>query len=142
MTSRMISAGRPCDGAEDFRQFVRRRDLELIVAAVGRLPVRPPPQKDRRMPEAAALEMVVLHLADTLDPQRLPRQILAGAPPALSAGHPRVNVTADIRPFPPRMVDERVLAQRRQLARERLPRLHRERGCDADVLQPAAIVVQ
>ena len=68
-------------------ELVGRRDFELIVAAVLRPLVGPPAQEDRRVAEAIALHVVVLHLADALDPQRLPRQVLAGAPAALRAGH-------------------------------------------------------
>ena len=75
--------------AEDLLELVRRRDLELIVAAVARRLVGPPAQKDRRVAEAIALQVVVLHLADALDAQRLPRQILARAPAALPARHAR-----------------------------------------------------
>ena len=64
-------------------------DLELIVAAVARRLVGTPAQEDRRVAEAIALHVVVLHLAHALDPQRLPRQILAGAPAALAARHAR-----------------------------------------------------
>src|SRR5262245_29867991 len=70
---------------EDLRELVRSGDLQLIVPAVGWLFVRTPALKGGRMPEPVALEMVVLHLADALDPQRLPRQILAGAPTAVAA---------------------------------------------------------
>ena len=64
-------------------QLVGRRDLELVVAAVAGRLVRPPAQEDRRVAEAVALQVVVLHLAHALDPQRLPGQVLAGAPAAL-----------------------------------------------------------
>ena len=85
-------------GAEDLRELVRRRDLELIVAAVRRLLVEPPALEDRGVAEPRALHVVVLHLADALDPQRLPRQILAGAPAALAAGHPRSSRRRTPRP--------------------------------------------
>ena len=58
--------------AEDLLELVRGRDLELIVAAVGRRLVRAPALKDRGVAEAIALHVVVLHLAHALDPQRLP----------------------------------------------------------------------
>ena len=41
------------------------------------------------MAETIALQVVVLHLAHALDPQRLPRQVFARAPAALCARHPR-----------------------------------------------------
>ncbi len=105
--------------AEDLRELVRRRDLELIVAAVVRLPVGPPAQEHRRVPEAIALQVVVLHLAHALDPQRLPRQILAGAPAALPAGHALPSPLRRRRPLAPRMSSSASLAQRRQLLRQR-----------------------
>ncbi len=72
---------------EDLLELVRSRDLELIVPAVLRPLVRPPSQKDRRVPEPIPLQVVVFHLAHALDAHRLPRQILPGAPAALTAGH-------------------------------------------------------
>ena len=64
-----LRAGRP----EDLLELVRRGDLELIVAAVERLPVRTPPQEHGRVAEAIALQVVVLDLAHALDPHWLPR---------------------------------------------------------------------
>src|SRR5690606_15429280 len=72
---------------EDPLEFVGRRHFELIVTAVLRLLVRPPSQKESRMPEAIALHVVILHFAYALDPERLPRQVLARAPSTLHAGH-------------------------------------------------------
>src|SRR5512134_4003999 len=69
-------------------QLERRRDFELVVAAVLRRLVRPPAQEDGGMAEAVALHMVVFHFADALGPQRFPGQVLAAAPAALPAGHP------------------------------------------------------
>src|SRR5262245_5092293 len=98
MRRRMIGEGRlkvgkvrlkadPTYCAEDLLELVRRRDLELIVPTIGRSLVGSPALEDRRVPEAAALHVVVLHLADTLHPQRLPRQIFPRAPAALAARH-------------------------------------------------------
>src|SRR5204862_3848585 len=89
-------------GAEHLLQFERRGDLELIVAAVDRPLVGTPPHEDRRVPEARALHVVVLDFAHPLDAQRLPRQVLAGAPAALTAGHPR-RVAAGVGPAAPWM---------------------------------------
>src|SRR5437868_10067432 len=75
-------------GGKHLLQLVCRSDVELIVAAVLGFLVRPPALKDRRVSKPVAFHMIVLHLAYALDPQRLPRQILAGAPAALAAGHP------------------------------------------------------
>ena len=102
--------------AEDLLELVRSRDLELVVAAIGRALVRAPPLEHRRMPESIALHVVVLHFADTLDAQRLPGQILAGAPAALASRHPRP--VAELGPLAPRMFVEGV---RREAARARWP---------------------
>ena len=75
------------DGTEDRGKLESRSDFELIVAAVLRRLVVAPAKKRRRMPEAIALHVVVLHLAHALDAQRLPRQIFARTPSALSARH-------------------------------------------------------
>src|SRR6185312_13649851 len=135
------AASRPC-GPENLLQRVRRRDLELIVAAVLRRLVETPAQEVRRVAEAIALQVVVLHLADALDAQRLPRQVLVSGPAADAARHASRFVRALIRPFAPGMIVERVVAQRGKLLYEALAHRHRERGCDADVMQRAAVVVQ
>src|SRR5688572_14644964 len=57
----------PTGRAEDLRKLVRSRDLELIVAARARWFVRAPALKDRGMPKAAALHVVVLDLTHALD---------------------------------------------------------------------------
>src|SRR3982751_5047005 len=113
--------------AEHLLELVRGRDLELIVAAVpGRL-VGAPAQETGRVAEAIALHVVVLHFADALDPERLPRQILAGAPPALAAGHARRAGRVGFRPITPRIIVERVCAQRFELDGELAALRHRER---------------
>src|SRR5438874_565516 len=73
---------------EDRGELGRRSDLELIVAAVRGSPVGTPAEEDGRVAEAIALHVIVLHLADTLDPEWLPREILARAPATLPARHP------------------------------------------------------
>src|SRR6478735_8822343 len=76
----------PC-GTEDRGKLKSRSDFELIVAAVrGRLVVTPAKER-RSVAEAITLHVVVLHFADPLDTERLPRQILAGAPAAHAARH-------------------------------------------------------
>src|SRR3954467_5594301 len=72
---------------ENLLELVSSRDLELIVAAIARWLVRAPAQKDSGMTEAIALQVIVLYFADALDAHRLPRQVLACAPAALSTGH-------------------------------------------------------
>src|SRR5262245_54769997 len=87
MTSRRIGKESARSGAEDLLELERSSHLELVVAAILRASIRTPALEHRSVPEALALHVVVLHFADALDAQRLPRQVLAGAPPALSARH-------------------------------------------------------
>src|SRR5262249_52898899 len=82
-----------------------------------------------------------LDLAHALDAQRLPREILAGAPAALRAGHALRRV-GRVRPLLPGVRRECALPQRLELLRELAPRGHRERGRDADVLERSPVVVQ
>jgi hypothetical protein len=136
--TRLGSSGRP----EDLGELVRRRDLELIVAAVLRRLVEPPSLKDRRVAEAIALHVIVLHFADPLDPQRFPRQVLARAPPALSTRHAcRLRGSRDC-PFAPRVILERARAQRLEILRQLPPRRHVEGGRHANMMQTATVVVQ
>src|SRR4029450_965254 len=112
---------------EDLLELVRRRDLELIVAAVVRILVGTPAQEDRGVAKAIALKVVVLHLAHAVDPYRLPRQIFPGAPSALPARHPR-ELSGRASPLLPRMSLQRVLPQRLALAGQMFPHRPRERG--------------
>ena len=78
---------RRASGGEDRLQFVRRDDLELVVAARLRRLVGTPADEGGRVTEAVALQMVVPDLADPLGAKRLPREVLARAPAAGRAGH-------------------------------------------------------
>src|SRR5262249_31365852 len=129
---------------EDFRELEGRGDLELVVATVARALVRPPPQEDGGVAKATALQVIVLHLADELDPQRLPRQILAGAPPALAPRHAceRGPAGAHLRPVAPWVVLQGAHAQRCQLPRQLLAGRHRKRGRDAYMLQHPFRIVE
>src|SRR6266566_2168715 len=113
----------------------------LIVAAVLRLLVGSPAQKNGWMPEALPLHVIVLDLADPLDSQRLPREILPGTPAALPAGH-TARVRLDLRPLSPWMTVQRGLAQRCQLFHQLLAHRHRKCRGDADVLERARVVVE
>src|SRR5262249_32582345 len=97
---------------EDLGQLGGRRDLELVTTAALRPLVGAPAEEDGGVPETVALEVVVLHLAHPLDPQRLPREVLALAPAALDAGHADA-ATHGHGPLAPGMLGERVLAERR-----------------------------
>src|SRR5206468_11303571 len=127
---------------EDALQLVRRRDLELIVPAVGGLPVGTPALKDRGVPEPRPLHVVVFDLADALDPQRFPREVLARAPPALAAGHAGHLRAIEFGPLPPGMILERALPERRELFDELPAHRHRERRGHADVMERAFRVVE
>src|SRR6185437_432881 len=74
---------------EDLGQLVGRGHLELVVAAILRLLVRPPAEEDGGVPEPVPLQVIVLHLAHPLDPERLPGEVLPRAPAALG---PRLSV--------------------------------------------------
>src|SRR6185295_12457997 len=124
------------DEPENLGELGRRRDLELVVAAVRRPLVGTPAREDGGVPEPIALEVVVLDLAHALDAQRLPGEILARAPPALAAGHAD-RALDRFGPVPPGMRAERALAQWLQLPRETAPGLHRERRGHAHVVQLA-----
>src|SRR6476660_9262679 len=86
--------------AKDLGELGRRGDVELVVAAVGRLLVGAPAQKARRVTEAIALEVIVFHFADALDAQRFPGEILARAPAAVAAGHAH-GAVHHLGPMPP-----------------------------------------
>src|SRR5260221_651683 len=110
---------------ENLLELERGRNLQLIVATLACLLVRPPAEKRGRMPKAIALEVIVLHLADAFDADGLPGKILARAPPALPAWHTLSALC--LRPGSPGMPRQGVLPQRLQLGRQRLPLFHRER---------------
>src|SRR5204862_3226951 len=80
-------SGAPRPGREDLGELVGPRDLELVVATGGGSLVRPPAQERRGVAEAVALQVVVFHLTHPLDAERLPGEILAGAPATLPARH-------------------------------------------------------
>src|SRR5207249_11957458 len=88
---------------KDVGQLVWRGDVELIVAAVVRCLVRAPAQEHRGVAEAVALQVIVLDLADALDPERLPGQILLRAPAAPHARHPAEGGGVHLGPVAPRM---------------------------------------
>src|SRR5581483_1270655 len=132
---------RPPPRPENALQLVGRRDLELVVAALARRLVGAPAHEDRGVAEALALHVVVLHLAHALEAQRLPREVLPGAPAALRAGH-ALRCVLGVRPILPRMVLQRAAPQWLELLRESAARPRVERGRDADVVQHAALVVQ
>src|SRR5207237_1215384 len=124
-------------------ELVSSSNLQLVIAAVGWPLVRAPSLKDGGMSKAIALHVIVFDLADALDAQRLPREILAGAPSALPPGHPRgVVPSLCVGPLAPGMALQGVFAEWRELDRELSASRHGERRGDADVMQPLPIVIQ
>src|ERR1043166_1610375 len=101
---------------------------QLILAALLRRLVRPPAQEFGAVAEAAAGDMVVAHFGDQLGPQRLPFAGPLGAPAARPAG---------------RIAGE---ARRRdqllQLSGQRLLVLGRDRRGEADMIEPALLVIE
>src|SRR5204862_4261045 len=65
---------------EKLGQLGGRALFQLVVAAVRRLLVGPPADEVRRMAGATALQMVVGHFADALDPQPARREVPAAVP--------------------------------------------------------------
>src|SRR2546426_6580136 len=100
-------------GAEDLLQLRRRRLLELIVPAFLRSLVRAPAQESGRMPEPIALQVIVRHLADALDPQRFPGEVLSAVPARRGTGH--ALIAAPLRPLAPGVLLGGVFPERREL---------------------------
>src|ERR1017187_6939784 len=96
---------------KNLHQLLRRHYFQLRVRAVLRTLVRAPSPELRHVPEAPALHMLIRNLQHQLRPQRLPRQILPGAPATLPAGH-ALRLALAARPSGPRMSLQRVLAMR------------------------------
>ena len=134
-----MTPGIPAGGTEDLRELVRSRNLELIVSTIARRLVRTPAQKDRRVSETRPLHVVVLDLADALDPKRFPGQILARAPAALTSWH-ACHLVA--RPFAPWVAIKGMLAPRGELSHELFSLSHRESRRHAHMVQPALVIVQ
>src|SRR5690349_24799468 len=61
--------------------------LKLLIGAVFRLLVRPPPAELCGVTEAVTLHVVIRDLHDQLWTQGLPREVLPGTPAALATGH-------------------------------------------------------
>src|SRR5262249_38590016 len=105
-TTHALRRGGP-EVPEDLGELGGRSGLEMVVATDVGLPIGAPTQKDSPVPEAIALQVVVLHLAYALDPQRLPSEILARAPAALRARHAD-GAIGRLRPLSPGMRCDRV----------------------------------
>src|SRR5207237_5726433 len=102
--------------------------------------VRPPPQESRRVAEAIALQVIVRHLADALDSQRFPGEILATVPARGGAGH--ALIARPLRPLPPGTRIRRPFAQRRALADQTIALRRGARGSDAHVMELAPVALQ
>src|SRR5262249_35009553 len=97
----VASSGGARPRREHLVELVGRRHVALVVAAIARRLVGPPSEEGRRVAEPIALQVVVLHLAHALDAERLPREVLAGAPATVSAGHPLMLAAVRLRPVAP-----------------------------------------
>ncbi len=87
--------------------------------------------------------MVVRDLADQLEADRLPRQVLAAVPPRRRARQPALGLELlPARPVLPRVLVDRAFAIRREQRGQRAARVLRERGRDADVVEHAGVVVE
>src|SRR5205085_3435196 len=99
-------------------QLGRRDDLELRVGAVAGVLVVAPAPETRVVAEPSAEQTLVLHFADALDAERLPRHVLVRVPAVQAAGQPlpaRRRLVDRLGPVAPRVPVERVLAQRLHL---------------------------
>src|SRR5262249_29972857 len=108
------SSGGTRSGGEDLHELVGLRDFELVITAVLRSFVGPPAQEERRVAEAIPLHVVIPHLADALDPQRFPRQVLTCTPAALRARH-AARCGGGAGPLAPGVITHRIDAKGREL---------------------------
>src|SRR5277367_1448605 len=84
----LLEPGTASDFSRENRfQLVRRNDFKLRVGAIARLLVGTPLPELRHMTESRSLHMLICNLNYQLGTERLPRQILAVAPTALTSGH-------------------------------------------------------
>src|SRR6185369_11152391 len=65
---------------QNFFQFIGLDGFQLVIGAIARRLVAPPAQEHRRVPEAPALQVVILHLAHAAGLQRFPGQVFAAIP--------------------------------------------------------------
>src|SRR5690606_26798354 len=102
-----------------------------------------PPDEPGGVPEPTRQHVLVAHLDDPLDAQRLPRQVLLRVPaahPARHAGGPLVR--GRLGPRPPGGVVQRALSQRLDLGEQLPAQRGGEGGRDADVVQAPGAVVE
>src|SRR5271155_2423239 len=83
----LLELGAPQVSRENRFQLVRRNDFKLRISAIARLLVGPPLPELRHMTESRPLHMLVRNLDYQLGSERLPGQILAVAPTALTSRH-------------------------------------------------------
>ena len=133
------ASGAAGSGREDLLELVGLRDLELVVAAIlGGLSGR------HRRKSAAWRKRSPCMWSYFTSHTRSAAAAPTTDPCPRSSGSARRHAArfgGGARPFSPRMVLHRVLAQRRKLLNKLLAHRHGEGGGDADVLQHAAVVV-
>ena len=115
---RRVHRDRGRSGRQQLLEAHRRGDVELVVATALRRAVRTPALELDAVAEAARLELAERHLHDPFDPDRHPRQVLAGVPAAAPARHPAIRVGLHLGPVAPRVTVERVVGERLELVEE------------------------
>src|SRR5262245_44421475 len=121
---------------KNFREFIRRNNLELFVGAIRGLLVCSPSSKVRGMTKPASLHMIVFDFGDQFRTDCLPRQILTLAPPAEPTGD-SLLVPAPLFPW---VIRQRVLPIRPATFRQLEPLLFREARANAPVVQRAGLI--
>src|SRR5262249_37698157 len=128
---------------KNHRQLVWWNHFELVIGAVVRLFVRAPPAKLRCVAEAVALHVLVSDFHHQFGTQRLPRQVLALAPAALTTGHAMFGFTARrsmLSPILPRVSGQRILAVWSEEFYQLAALLFREARANSNMLQRAGVV--
>src|SRR6185369_16852478 len=120
-------------GPEQHLELGGNHRLELSIGARLGRPIGPPAEEVCRVSKPRALQVVVADLHHSLDPHRLPGEILLVVPPARRARHPLLALAGHARPVLPGMALEPSVAKRLQLGLELLALGSGEAGADAHV---------
>src|SRR5215471_1611871 len=136
-TIRRCLHGNSSTRRKDGCQLLRRDDLKLGVGAVERLLVGAPSPELRYVTEAISLHVVVCDLYDQLGAHRLPGQVLALTPAALTSGHALrssgfIWLGSVFGPSPPGVSGERIFPIGLKKLRQLQPFLNAETGTDSN----------